>query len=145
MSAIYQVEFDVFNNQPLLDCINLAADNIVNEFKANPQDVYRPKPHDICIYKKQEGKIIGLLLFNVTFNGVVWIGQSWVHPLYRKHGYYKEMFDYLIKIAKQFCLDVIQCGISTNNEISLKVHEKLGMSILYEEDTAIYLTKELWR
>ncbi len=85
------------------------------------------------VARNKEKGLVGCLLILKKWsdwrNGDVWwIHSLYVEPVYRKHGIFRKMFEYVENLAHNSAVRGLRLFVDKGNMIAQKVYEKLGMS-----------------
>lgn len=77
-----------------------------------------------------DGTPIGVIAFSEsTGDDTLWIKIGYVVPTYRRCGVYRQMWDALVKLARERKLKEIQGATDPRNERMIRVNERLGRSV----------------
>lgn len=131
---------EISDLQRITDIYNWAVENTTASFDINPQTKEQRKawfmhyndrhPLVVC---EVEGYVAGYASLS-EFRAKEGYKETcelsvYIDPGYHRRGIGKQMMNYLIRVGKELGYHVIVSGITSDNEISIRMHEKLGFVI----------------
>lgn len=86
-------------------------------------------------FVKKNGAILGFLAYYLRGESL-YLSKFYLYKHQRGNGYSRQMLDFLIQTAKDDGLKAIELNVNRNNP-AIQVYQKLGFTVIREEDNAI--------
>lgn len=124
----------------ITEIYNWAVENTTASFDINPQTVeqraiwfsHYDDRHPVIVYEI-EGYVVGYASLSEyrTKEGYKNTCELsvYIDPEYQKRGIGQQLMVYVIELAKEIGFHVVMSGITADNEISIKMHEKFGFEL----------------
>ncbi|AEY64322.1 GNAT family N-acetyltransferase [Clostridium sp. BNL1100] len=128
----------------ITDIYNWAVKNTTASFDINPQTIeqravwfshYKGNRFPLIVYV-EEGEVAGYASLS-EFRAKEGYKKTcelsvYVHPDFQKRGIGNKLMDYIIRLGKEAGYHVIISCITTDNKVSIKMHEKTGFKLCGE-------------
>jgi len=125
---------DIFR---ITDIYNWAVENTTASFDINPQTVeqrtiwfsHYGDRHPLVVYEI-DGYVAGYASLSEFRSKEGYKSTCelsvYIDPNYQRRGIGNKLMEYIIEVGKEIGFHIIMSGITADNEISIKMHEKLG-------------------